>query len=49
MPGMLRDFKSGLTEQEYLVLPEFFDEYYALFMENSGMSKEEFNEALYSL
>ena len=48
MPRMLRDFKSRLTEQEHPILPEFFDEYYALFIENSGMSKEEFNEALYS-
>ena len=48
MPRMLRDFKSRLTEQEHPVLLELFDEYYALFIENSGMNKEEFNEALYS-
>jgi hypothetical protein len=48
MPRMLREFSSRLTEQEHPMLPELFDEYYALFIENSGMSKEEFNEALYS-
>ena len=40
MPRMLRDFKSGLTEQEHPVLPEFFDEYYALFIENIGMRRK---------
>ena len=48
MPRMLRDFKSRLTEQEHPMLPEFFDEYYALFIEKSGMSKEAFHEERYS-
>ena len=48
MPRMLRDFKSRLTEQEHPVLPELFDEYYSIFIEPYGMSKEAFHEELYS-
>lgn len=48
MPRMLRDFKSRLTEQEHPVLLELFDEYYSIFIEPYGMSKEAFHEELYS-